>query len=119
MVTGDLVLKGRVMAGVGLLERRTDDRDRAAALPDGGLVGRGVDAGGEARDEHNAAANELASDLGSQGTACVGRATGAHDGDPGAIEQANVAGHVKPAHARERHGLRHERGQREGTDVDY
>jgi protein gp37 len=119
VITGDLVLKGRVMSRVGLIERRADDRDRAAALPDGGLVRRGVDAGGEARDDHDATSNELARNLGSQGTACVGRATGAHDGDPGAIEQANVAGHVKPANARERHGLRHERGQREGTDVDY
>jgi protein gp37 len=118
VVTGDLVLEGRVMAGVGLVERRADDRDRAPVLADGGLVSGGVDAGGEARDDHDATANELACDLGSQGTACVGRATRTHDGDPGTVEQANVAGHVNPAHARERHGLGHGRSQREGTHVE-
>jgi len=119
VVTGDLVLKRRVLAGVDLVERGADDREGAAALADGGLVSGGVDAGGEARDDHDAPANELARDLDSQGTTCVGRAAGTHDGDTRAIEQTDVTGHVKPTHACERHGLGPGRGQREGMHVGH
>jgi protein gp37 len=102
--TGDLVLKGRVMTRVGLVERRADDREGAAARADGGLVGRGIDAGGEARDDHDAPTDQLRCDIGSEGPARVGSAAGADDRDAGALEEADVAGDVERADAGHVHG---------------
>ncbi len=103
VITGDLFLKGRVLAGVGLVERGADDRDGAAALTDGGLVRRGVDARGETRDDHDASADELRSDIGGERATRVGSPARADDRDARALEEADVAGHVERTHAGQGH----------------
>jgi protein gp37 len=100
----DSLLETGVMTRVGLVERRAEDGDRAAAFTHGGLVGGLVDASGETREDHEASADELAGSFGCEGSTFVGGAAGTDDGDARAIEEAHVSGCVDGAPAREGDG---------------
>ena len=104
MLQRDLVLKTRVMPRVSFVERRTDDREGAAALEHGGFVSRRVDPRCEAREDHETAAHELAGNPRRERPAFVRRAARAHDRDAGVVEEARVARGVESAPSRERHG---------------
>jgi protein gp37 len=104
MLNRDSLLEAGVMTGVGLVEGGAEDGDGAPAFAHGGFVGGPVDARGEARENHEAAAYELRGRFRSECPAFVGSASRAHDGDARAVEEADVSGRVEGAPAGEGDG---------------
>jgi protein gp37 len=100
----DSLLEAGVMARVRLVEGSAEHGDGAPAFAHGGFVGGLVDARGEAREDHEAAAYELGGGFGCEGSAFVGSPARAYDGDARAVEEAHVSGRVDGAPAGERDG---------------
>src|SRR2546430_198709 len=67
--------------GINAVDARAEDRDRPAASREGGMVGRGVDAGGEAAHHRDAGLREPARQLRGHPPAVVARAPRPDDGD--------------------------------------